>query len=70
MAINMDYCKFENTALAIQECFEELEEKSFEEIHKDLSSNRERSGFRDFLELIKSISTEYEIEIDEFLSSH
>lgn len=48
--INMDYCKFENTAKAINQCIESMRngDDEFEEM-----SSYEQAGYKEFLNLFQ-----------------
>lgn len=49
---SMSYCRFENTAIDLNLCVQDLEDQvSEEEFLEGLSSDYERSSYRDMIEL-------------------
>lgn len=72
---NMSYCRFENTASDLRDCFNELAEAvdegmSLKQFHASLGSDYERSAFRqmirlcaDFTEAVEQLES-YEEEVD------
>lgn len=46
--VNMDYCKYENTVLAMKQCYL----TDFENFNEDYASKRERKAYKEFLQLI------------------
>ncbi len=56
--INMGYCRFENTYLALKECFEELCESSIEELEENANST-EKAYIRKLITLCEQISDNF-----------
>lgn len=54
MAVNMSYCKFENTVAAMRECYEDMPNDESE-----LSSDYERRAYRQFLKLCREVAADY-----------
>ena len=59
----MSYCRFENTADNLEDCFEAISENSFLEGISDMHEE-ERQGLRRLLELCRNILT-HEEDINE-----
>ena len=62
---NMSYCQFENTASAMQQCFDTLQEAvdnglSFDQFMERLSSDYERSGARRMADLMLDMAGAFE----------
>jgi hypothetical protein len=64
MAMNMDYCKFENTLAALLECRD-----SFGDDPDALSSEHERKARKSLLLLCKQVADDFEDEIEELLEA-
>ena len=54
---NMGYCRFENTYHDLQDCFDSLREKDFNEL-----SESEKNFRNKLVEMCKDIADEFEIE--------
>ena len=61
---NMSYCRFENTARALEDCLDAIMDYEFDEM-----SDREADGLQELLSLAQQI-TEYESRIEDALNNH
>lgn len=59
---NMSYCRFQNTVMDLQDCYDSLHEMlDDDEMAEDLSSEELRAKKR-LIQLCKDISFEFEVE--------
>ena len=61
---NMSYCRFENTARALEDCLDAIMDYEFDEM-----SDREADGLQQLLFLAQQI-TEYESRIEDAIHNH
>ena len=56
---NMSYCRFENTASDLQDCYDNMPND-----HAELPSDHERRAYKRLIKLCKRISDDYGDEVE------